>query len=99
MDGHCFPPQIHTECKALLTFHDLKSTCCVGGTNMKSEARTLAGRIDILVATPGRLIDHLKNTQGVAQRLRGILVLTMDEADRMLEMGFRLGGAFFFFWF
>ena len=43
-------------------------------------------RPDLIVATPGRLIDHMKNTKGFS--LEDIEVLVLDEADRLLEMGF-----------
>ncbi|PWN90618.1 DEAD-domain-containing protein [Acaromyces ingoldii] len=62
---------------------------CVGGTNMETEKRALrSSRADILVATPGRLIDHLQNS-GLAPQLRNVRALVLDEADRMLDMGFR----------
>lgn len=41
------------------------------------------------MATPGRLIDHLQNSAGFATRLKGVQVLVLDEADRLLDMGFR----------
>ena len=43
----------------------------------------------ILVATPGRLKDHIENTSGFATRLNGVKVLVLDEADHLLDMGFR----------
>lgn len=43
----------------------------------------------ILVATPGRLKDHIENTAGFATRLMSIKVLILDEADHLLDMGFR----------
>ena len=43
----------------------------------------------ILVATPGRLIDHLENTPGFSTRIKGVKVLVLDEADRLLDMGFK----------
>lgn len=62
----------------------------VGGTNMKTEERNLATkRCDILVATPGRLLDHLENSPGVAAKFNTLKVYILDEADRMLDMGFR----------
>lgn len=45
--------------------------------------------IQILVATPGRLRDHVENTAGFASRLMGVKVLILDEADHLLDMGFR----------
>ena len=43
---------------------------------------------DILIATPGRLNDHLQN-EGLADKMRALRVLVFDEADRLLDMGFR----------
>ena len=46
-------------------------------------------KLQILVATPGRLKDHIENTAGFATRLMGVKVLVLDEADHLLDMGFR----------
>ncbi|MGH8072795.1 MAG: DEAD/DEAH box helicase [Lysobacter sp.] len=56
-----------------------------GGAGMGPQVDTLRRGVDVLVATPGRLIDHME--RGTA-RLDGIEVLVLDEADRMLDMGF-----------
>ena len=61
----------------------------VGGTNEKKDVTQMNKGIDILVATPGRLEDHLKNTSGFRERCKKVKVLVLDEADQMLEMGFR----------
>ncbi len=63
----------------------LKSMVMFGGVSMNPQLRALAGRVDILVATPGRLLDHAgqKNVD-----LSGVEILVLDEADRMLDMGF-----------
>ncbi len=56
-----------------------------GGVNINPQYKALKGRVDILVATPGRLLDH------VGQKtvdLSGVEILVLDEADRMLDMGF-----------
>lgn len=84
--------QIATEAKRLTKFHDVNVACFVGGANIKKDERTLTGSapVDILVATPGRLVDHLKqNTGRIADRLGKASVLILDEADRLLDMGFR----------
>ncbi|KAL4159480.1 hypothetical protein PRNP1_000057 [Phytophthora ramorum] len=84
--------QIATEAKRLTKFHELNVACFVGGANIKKDERTLTSSapIDILVATPGRLVDHLKqNTGRIADRLGKASVLILDEADRLLDMGFR----------
>ena len=63
----------------------LRSATVVGGVPYGAQLKALSRRVDVLVATPGRLIDHLK-----AKRvdLSGLQVLVLDEADRMLDMGF-----------
>lgn len=82
--------QIAAEATNLLTFHrDMKVAVVVGGTNINADKRELSGRVDILVATAGRLIDHLENTPKFASMCAGVKVLIMDEADQLLEMGFR----------
>ncbi len=63
----------------------LVSMVMFGGVNINPQYKALKGRVDILVATPGRLLDH------VGQRtvdLSGVEILVLDEADRMLDMGF-----------
>jgi len=58
----------------------------MGGANRRTEAERLKKGVNIIVATPGRLLDHLQNTQGF--NFRNLLALVMDEADRILEQGF-----------
>ncbi len=63
----------------------LKSTVVFGGVKINPQIEKLRRGVDILVATPGRLLDH------VGQRtldLSGVEILVLDEADRMLDMGF-----------
>lgn len=82
--------QIATEARALLTFHaGSKVVVFVGGTNVNADKRAISGAVTVLVATPGRLIDHLQSTPGFANSLANIKVLVMDEADRLLDMGFK----------
>merc|ERR1711971_789266 len=59
---------------------------CVGGMNRRPEAEKLAKGVNILVATPGRLLDHMQNTKGFVYH--NLVNLTIDEADRILEVGF-----------
>ncbi|WP_374262156.1 DEAD/DEAH box helicase [Zoogloea sp.] len=63
----------------------LTSMVMFGGVAINPQITKLKKRIDILVATPGRLLDH--NTQGTID-LSGVEILVLDEADRMLDMGF-----------
>lgn len=64
---------------------NIKSTVIFGGVNQNPQKRALNAGIDILVATPGRLLDL---EQQKALSLRDIEILVLDEADRMLDMGF-----------
>lgn len=63
----------------------LTSALAIGGVTMGRQVRALMNGVDVLVATPGRLLDLVR---GNALRLNGIEVLVLDEADRMLDMGF-----------
>ena len=63
----------------------LSSAIAIGGVSIGRQIRSLANGVDILVATPGRLLDLIENR---ALRLDQVEVLVLDEADRMLDMGF-----------
>ena len=86
--------QIREEAEQLLTFHKqgpnrLSSMVVFGGTNVKSDVRALAHASPaLLVATPGRLNDLLYN-HGLVAAMGGLQTLIFDEADQLLEMGFR----------
>jgi len=83
--------QIATETEKLLTFHNnslKKVVTMVGGTNKNKDVKALRGKTPFVVATPGRLLDHLQNSN-LAQRMSNLDVLIFDEADQLLDMGFR----------
>jgi ATP-dependent RNA helicase RhlE len=63
----------------------LKSACIYGGVGMQAQVDALRGGVDVVVATPGRLLDHV---QQKTVDLRQVEILVLDEADRMLDMGF-----------
>ena len=63
----------------------LHSMMMFGGVNINPQIQKLRGRVDILVATPGRLLDHVQQR---TVDLSHIEILVLDEADRMLDMGF-----------
>ena len=63
----------------------LNSMTMIGGVNINPQISRLRSRVDILVATPGRLLDHL---QQKTVDLSHVEILVLDEADRMLDMGF-----------
>jgi ATP-dependent RNA helicase RhlE len=77
--------QVHKNVKDYGKFERLKSTVIFGGVSQKSQVASLNSGIDILIATPGRLLDL--NNQGLLS-LKHIEILVLDEADRMLDMGF-----------
>ena len=78
--------QIHEVVEALGTSMGASSVCIVGGVDMSTQAIALARNPHIVVATPGRLVDHLQNTKGFT--LKKLKYLVMDEADRMLSLDF-----------
>jgi ATP-dependent RNA helicase RhlE len=77
--------QIHEAVRDLGTGTGLRSATLYGGVGAAPQVSALREGVEILVACPGRLLDHIG--QGHA-RLNGIEVLVLDEADRMLDMGF-----------
>mmetsp|Transcript_53074 Transcript_53074/g.128802 ORF Transcript_53074/g.128802 Transcript_53074/m.128802 type:complete len:602 (-) Transcript_53074:56-1861(-) len=79
--------QIYGVCKELLgDTSTLTYGLVMGGANRKTEAERLRKGVNIVIATPGRLLDHLRNSPGFVTR--NLLCFCMDEADRILEIGF-----------
>ena len=78
--------QINEVFEALGASISLHSVCIVGGIDMITQSIALAKKPHVIVATPGRLVDHLQNTKGFS--LRSLKFLIMDEADRMLSLDF-----------
>lgn len=64
---------------------DLRAAVVYGGVDMKEQVSILRNGVEILIATPGRLLDHLGSK---AANLSQVEILVLDEADRMLDMGF-----------
>jgi superfamily II DNA/RNA helicase len=64
---------------------DLAAALLIGGNNMRAQEQALSNNIDILIATPGRLIDMVERGKLL---MMGVKHLVIDEADRMLDMGF-----------
>ncbi len=78
--------QIFDDCIALTKYTSLHSVCIMGGTNYETQQHELERQyVDILIATPGRLIDLMHKGMVYLDRVE---VLVLDEADRMLDMGF-----------
>ncbi|KDR82696.1 hypothetical protein GALMADRAFT_238187 [Galerina marginata CBS 339.88] len=72
--------------KKLATHTDIQLALLVGGLSLKSQEVALRTRPDIVIATPGRLIDHIRNSPSFT--LDAVDILVLDEADRMLSDGF-----------
>ncbi|XP_050968270.1 probable ATP-dependent RNA helicase DDX27 [Labeo rohita] len=75
--------QVHTVARQLAQFTNISTCLAVGGLDLKSQEAALRAGPDVLIATPGRLIDHLHNTPSF--ELSQIEILILDEADRMLD--------------
>lgn len=78
--------QIYGVARELMAHHSQTLGIVIGGANRRNEAEKLTKGVNLLIATPGRLLDHLQNTPGfVFKNLRSLI---FDEADRILEIGF-----------
>ncbi|WDE00015.1 ATP-dependent RNA helicase SrmB [Thalassomonas actiniarum] len=77
--------QIHEQTEKLTSLTKIKSGVITGGVNYGSHKDILTATTDMLIATPGRLMEYIENEQFDA---REIEILILDEADRMLDMGF-----------
>lgn len=75
--------QVHSVARQLAQFTSITTCLAVGGLDLKSQEAALRAGPDVLIATPGRLIDHLHNTPTF--ELTHIEILILDEADRMLD--------------
>jgi ATP-dependent RNA helicase DDX18/HAS1 len=78
--------QIFGVARELMAHHSQTYGIVIGGANRRAEADKLAKGVNLLIATPGRLLDHLQNTQGFV--FKNLKTLIIDEADRILEVGF-----------
>jgi ATP-dependent RNA helicase DDX5/DBP2 len=81
----CRFPLLTEECDKFGASSEIKNTVLYGGVPKGRQVRDLRTGIEIVIATPGRLIDHLE--QG-STNLKRVTYLVLDEADRMLDMGF-----------
>ncbi|KAK1834609.1 P-loop containing nucleoside triphosphate hydrolase protein [Podospora conica] len=77
--------QIFGVARELMAHHSQTYGVVIGGANRRAEAEKLGKGVNLLIATPGRLLDHLQNTPFVFKNLRSLII---DEADRILEIGF-----------
>src|SRR5690606_36452022 len=77
--------QIHENIGSYCKYIQVSSTTIFGGVSMGPQINTLRRGVDIVIATPGRLMDHMQQR---TLDLSAVETLVLDEADRMLDMGF-----------
>src|SRR5690606_1157782 len=77
--------QILADLQAIAVHTPVSGAAIFGGVGMGPQEHAIRSGVDVLIATPGRLLDHFSAPYG---RLPGLEVLVLDEADRMLDMGF-----------
>ncbi|OWZ19594.1 DEAD/DEAH box RNA helicase [Phytophthora megakarya] len=86
----CPVRELATQCQSmfeqLARFTDITCSLAVGGLPLKAQEAELRNRPDVVVCTPGRMIDHLRNSKSV--HMDDLEILVLDEADRLLELGF-----------
>lgn len=80
--------QIHKDCKPFLKALGLRAVCAYGGAPIKDQIAELKRGAEIVVCTPGRMIDLLAANAGRVTNLRRVTYVVLDEADRMFDMGF-----------
>jgi len=92
--------QITTQAQQLLTHTNFNVEEILGGASITNQRERLdpkiqgfackyGGTVDLMVATPGRLLEHIEGTEGFKARLRGVEVLVLDEVDMLLDGGFQ----------
>lgn len=80
--------QIGKECRKFVKALDARAVCVYGGTGISEQIAELKRGAEIIVCTPGRMIDMLAANSGKVTNLRRVTYLVLDEADRMFDMGF-----------
>lgn len=86
----CPVRELATQCQSMLEqlsrFTDITCALAVGGLPLKAQEVELRLRPDVVICTPGRMIDHLRNSKSI--HMDDLEILVLDEADRLLELGF-----------
>ncbi|ETV94016.1 hypothetical protein H310_12065 [Aphanomyces invadans] len=87
----CPVRELATQCQSMLEqlakFTDITSGLAVGGLPLREQEIELRACPDVIICTPGRMIDHLRNSRSI--HLDELEILVLDEADRLLELGFQ----------
>ena len=92
--------QITTQAQQLLTHTNFNVEEILGGASITNQRERLdpkingfafkyGGTVDLMIATPGRLLEHIESTEGFCERLSGVEVLVLDEVDMLLDGGFQ----------
>jgi ATP-dependent RNA helicase RhlE len=79
--------QVHADFAALSKHTSLRGAVVFGGVGMGPQEQAFRQQVDVIIATPGRLLDHLGQPGGYV-KFQSLELLVLDEADRMLDMGF-----------
>ncbi|PHH68269.1 hypothetical protein CDD80_119 [Ophiocordyceps camponoti-rufipedis] len=80
--------QIHRDCKPFLQSMKMRAVCAYGGAPVRDQIAQLKRGAEVVVGTPGRMIDLLAANQGRVTNLKRVTYVVLDEADRMFDMGF-----------
>ena len=80
--------QIHKDCKPFLKSMGLRAVCAYGGAPIKDQIAEFKRGAEVIVCTPGRMIDLLAANSGRVTNLKRVTYVVLDEADRMFDMGF-----------
>ena len=80
--------QIHKQSCKLAELYDLTMTCVFGGGSLGEQLNKLKGQVEVLIATPGRLMDVLTASGGKVTNVKRVSFIVLDEADRMFDLGF-----------
>ncbi|KAK5116009.1 hypothetical protein LTR62_000465 [Meristemomyces frigidus] len=80
--------QIHRDCKPYIKALNLRAVCAYGGAPIKDQIAELKRGAEIVICTPGRMIDLLAANSGRVTNLKRVTYVVLDEADRMYDMGF-----------
>ncbi|DBA00618.1 TPA: hypothetical protein N0F65_007747 [Lagenidium giganteum] len=86
----CPVRELATQCQSMLEqlarYTDITCSLAVGGLPLQAQEVELRNRPDVVICTPGRMIDHLRNSKSI--HMDDLEILVLDEADRLLELGF-----------
>jgi ATP-dependent RNA helicase DDX46/PRP5 len=80
--------QIYSEIKGFTKALNFRVACCVGGVSISEDISEMKKGADVVICTPGRMIDLLTANNGRVTNVRRVTYLVLDEADRMFDMGF-----------